>query len=102
MAKEVMTIEKKRAQLEVLERLFKELDSAEKEATMRYQKIGTEDEQARHWRTGELLWADEEKTIPQYNEIWDYVKIPQDEIGEHELAKEAAINELRAVLEKLI
>ena len=97
-----MTIETKKAQLEVLERLMRELDSIEDDVSQRYCVVGKTNEQARDWRTNELLWEDEAHTIPEYKDKWDYVPVSEDEMSEAELAKLEAVRELRGTLEDLI
>ena len=72
------TVMKKQA--EVLERLEEVLNDIIKDKTMTYDVVGKETEQARSWKTGELLWEDEEHTIPKYRDKYDYV--PKKELDE--------------------
>jgi len=91
----------KKAVIEVLERLVDTLADLEKDARFDYRIVGKESEQAKDWRTGELKWDDEEKTIPHYDSKWDYVEIPKDELSDERLAKLVAIGFVRESLEKL-
>ena len=47
-----------------------------------YKMVEKNYKQKTDWRTGELQWEDEEKTIPKMEDRWDYVDIPEDELGE--------------------
>ena len=39
-----------------------------------YTIIGKEEEQAKDFRTGDLLWEDEENTIPKFRDKWGWVE----------------------------
>lgn len=104
-AKETRTINvftEKKAVLEVLEGLMESLDSQLKDATYSFEVVGKKDEQAKDWRTGELLWEDEEHTVPKYESKWDYVLIPEEKLSDAQVAKVHAIATVREMLEKLI
>lgn len=95
-------IQMKKAMLEVIEELYSSLETTEKNVTYSYEVVGKEDEQAKDWKTGELKWEDEEKTIPYYRNRYDYVKRDEDSLDDHDKAKLEAIAEIRKALDKLI
>lgn len=90
----------KKNEVEILTKLNERLADLEKDNLMTYEAVGKETEQATDWRTGELLWEDEEKTIPLYRNRYDYVEKPT--LTEDEQAFQAAINTVRLALEKLL
>lgn len=92
----------KKAYLTVLERLSATLEEIKRDALNDYRVVGKKSEQAKSWKTGELLWEDEEKTIPRYESEWDYVPIPEEELTDEAKAKVEAIKEIETTLEKLI
>lgn len=94
------SIKVKRITLEYLERLMNNLESYEDDVKMEYTVVGKEDEQARNWKTDELLWEDDEQTIPKYRDKYDYV--PKKELEEDDKIKLDAINTIKKALEKLI
>lgn len=100
--KNVTKIQIKKAELEVYEALLNELDQLEKGTMTDFRIIGTSDEQETDWRTGELKWEDEEKTIPKYRSIWGDVELTEDEMSEERIAKRKAIASIRAAIEKMI
>lgn len=93
-------IKVKRITLEYLERLFDNLESYENDTKMSYEVVGKEDEQAKDWRTDELLWEDEDKTIPRYRDKYDYVE--KTEFSEEDKIRLEAIATIKKALEKLI
>jgi hypothetical protein len=95
-------IQMKKAMLDILEGLYNSLDVSEKEVAYSYEVVGKEEEQATDWKTGELKWEDEEKTIPYYKNKYDYVKRDESEFDDYDRAKLDAINEVRKALDKLI
>lgn len=95
-------VQLKKAQLDIIEKLFSTLDEAEKDTKSNFMVVGKKAEQAKSWRTGELLWEDEEKTIPKYEDKYDYVPIPEAELSDERKAKIKAIEDLREVLDKYI
>ena len=90
----------KREMLDLLETLYKELDDAEKPIGKSYECVGKEEEQSKDWRTGELLWEDEEQTIPKYRDKWDWVE--KGELDDNDKAKKEAIETIRKALDKLV
>ena len=95
-------IQMKKAMLDIIEELYKSLDDTEKNVTYSYEAVGKEEEQATDWRTGELRWEDEEKTIPYYKNKYDYVKRDEADFSDYDKAKLEAIAEIRKALDKLI
>lgn len=95
-------IQMKKAMLDVIEGLYQSLDDTEKNIAYSYEVVGKEDEQATDWRTGELKWEDEEKTIPYYKNKYDYVKRDEADFDDYDRAKLDAIAEIRKALDKLI
>ena len=93
-------IKEKRMMLEVLEELMETLDTQEKNVRMELGVVGKEETQARNWKTDELVWDDDEKTIPHYNNKYDY--IPKQELSENDSTKLKAIEKIRATLEKMV
>ena len=79
MAKRFQTM---KAQAEVLERIESLLEDIIKDRKMTYDVVGKEEEQARSYKTGELLWEDAEETIPKYRNKYDYV--PKKELDEED------------------
>ena len=92
----------KKAQLEILERFSKVLEEMKSDARTEYRITGKETEQARSWKTDELLWEDEEKTIPKYRDKWESVELTEDEMTDEKRAMVEAINQMMATLEDLI
>jgi len=102
MTRIITPIQKKRAQLEVLEVLLDKISDMEESNQKDYRVIGKTDEQATDWRTGELLWEDDEHTIPKMKDEWGSVDIPEEEMTVERLAKKDALTWARAILEKLV
>lgn len=93
-------IKVKRITLEYLERLFDNLEGYENDTKMEYAVVGKEDEQATDWRTDELLWEDEDKTIPRYRDKYDYVE--KKKLSDDDKIRLEAIATIKKALEKLI
>lgn len=98
----VTKLVQKKAQLTVIEKLNDALDDLMKDTACNYQVVGKKSEQARNWKTDELLWEDEEKTIPKYENKYDYVEIPAEELTDDKLALILAISNMRKQLDDLI
>lgn len=92
----------KKAQVEVLEKLVNTLEEIKKDTIYDYRVVGKKDTQAKNWKTGELVWEDEEHTIPKYDDKYDYVKIPDDERTPEQSATLQAIETIEIALDKLI
>ena len=95
-------ISEKMAQLEIIGELLDTLDRKLDDVTHDYRVVGKEDEQATSWKTGELLWEDEEHTIPKMKDRWENVEIPEDEWSDDVKAKVGAIEEIQEKLKKMI
>ena len=97
------SIQKLRVKKEVIsfiEVIFDVLDQREDNVRKDYLPVRDSDEQDTHWKTGELLWEDEEKTIPKMKKVYDYVEKP--ELTDEDKAKLEAIEVIRTALEKLV
>ena len=92
----------KKAQLEVIEKLLNTLSEMRRDATQDYRVIGKEDKQATSWKTGELLWEDEEKTIPRYDNKWGYVPLTDEEMTDDKKALLQAIDDMEKSLDKMV
>lgn len=95
-------ITQKKALLNVLEKLMTELDSIEKDATTEYKVIGKSTEQMTNWKTGELMWEDEEKTVPKMRDEYGYVDLTEDEMTDENRATLEAVKVVKEVIEKLV
>lgn len=96
------SIKVKKEVLSLLESFECTLSSREQDARQEYTEVGLSDEQKTDWRTGELLWEDEEKTIPIYKPIYDYVDKKESELDDDDRAKLEAIDIVRKALNALI
>ena len=85
---------------EILRKLADSLKSYEQDTLYEYKCVGKEEEQARDWRTDELKWEDEEKTIPYYRDKYEYVKVSEAEMTDERRAALVAIEEVKAFLDK--
>lgn len=103
--KPVVTVNKfavKKAQLEILEKFNSVLEDMKKEATTEYRCVGKEEEQARDWKTDELKWEDEEKTIPYYRNKYEDVELTEEEMTDSQKAMVEAIRQMTEILEGLL
>lgn len=91
-----------KAQAEVLTKMDNLLDEIIRDKMMDYRVVGKETEQAKDWRTGELKWEDDEKTIPCFKDKWDYVAKEEDEISEEDRIMIEVCKAFSKKLEKLI
>ena len=91
----------RKIEAELLGELYEKLDNDLKYSGRRYECVGKEAEQARDYKTNELLWDDEEHTIPRYRDRWEYVEIPEDELTDEEKLRIKVIKNLMTKLEKL-
>lgn len=85
-----------------LSQLYRMLEESESTLKTIYKVIGESDEQAVDYRTGELQWKDEEKTIPKMKSIWGDVELSEDELSNEQLAELKAIRNVKAKLEKML
>lgn len=97
------TIKEKRIALEYLEDIFNLLDGREHDVRYAYKKVGVDETKQRTaWRTGELLWEDEEKTIPSYEPIYDDVLKDAEEMTEDDNIRLKVLGNIKSALEKMI
>lgn len=100
--KQTTNIRIKKAELEVLDEIYKFLeDRLTSHPFTDWRVVGKYDEQAMDYCTHELLWEDEEKTIPKMRDRYDSVPVPEDEYDEDMIARKAAIERLMAAIDKL-
>lgn len=95
-----------RKRIEVLERLDKELDNILRDYLYDYKcvKETPTNEQDRSWRTDELLWEDEEKTIPKMriDREYDYVPRLAADLTEEDRVVQRAVEDIRKALLKMV
>ena len=88
----------KRILCEKLEEINAVIEGKIHDVMYTYEYLG--DVQAKDWRTGELLWDDEEKTIPKMESSWgDKLK---EDLTEEEEAKIEALKKIQQTLEKML
>lgn len=92
--------DEKRIEAEILGELYRRLEEKVSETKRDYRRVGFYDEQDVHWKTGELLWEDEEKTIPKMKDKWGYVD--KEELTEEEELTIQVCLKLKLALEKMI
>lgn len=87
---------------EILGDLCEKLDSEEKSLQQKWSVVGKETVQAKHWRTEELLWEDEAKTIPKYAN--KYAAEPKEDADytEDERIRLNVIRGIKTQLEKML
>ena len=88
----VLTLKEKKALLAKVEELVQSLERDREYYAQDYKPVAKSDKQATHWKTGELLWEDEEKTIPKYEDIYDYVD--KEELDDEDKAKITAVDRI--------
>ena len=94
--------EKIRYKAEVLNDVYRMLESKEKDLHTEYRATGKTTEQAKDWSTGELLWEDEEKTIPKYRDKYEDVEIPDDELSDERKKRIGVLVALKTAIEKMM
>jgi len=85
---------------ELLNDLYVEIDSKEQSTRTEYRITGKEEEQAKDWRSGELLWEDEEKTIPKFKDKWE--NVPKESLSEDDEIRVKMCQYIKTQLEKMI
>ena len=90
-----------KAQAEILERIDALLDDIIKDVSYRYEAVGKEEEQATNWNN-ELMWEDDEHTIPHYRNKYEHVPIPENEMDETDRIKRDVCRRFSERLDKLI
>ena len=96
-----LKFKERQIEAEILGELYESLEDKLRYAGQSYKCVGKETEQARDYKTKELLWEDDEKTIPFYRDKYDYVDIPEEELSEEQKLKAKVIKNIMAKLEKL-
>lgn len=94
--------QQKAAEVEILSRLDDVLQEYERDRLQTYKCVGKHEDQARDWRTNELLWEDEEKTVPMYRDRYENVPKEEEELTDEDRAYCAAVQLIRNALEKLL
>jgi hypothetical protein len=92
--------DEKRIEAEILGELYKSIEEKEAGTKRDYRKIGVYDEQDKAWDTGELLWEDEEKTIPKMKAKWGYVD--KEELTEEDELYLQVYRKIKSALEKML
>ena len=90
----------KKAIAEILDELYKVVEDKEKSIHNKYEVVG--EDQAKDWRTGELRWEDEEKTIPMMVSKYDYVPKSDDELDCDDHARIKACQYVMTQLDKML
>ena len=85
---------------EILADLYDEVESKERNIRTHYQPIG--EKQAFDWRNNELVWEDEEKTIPKMEKEWGYVDKDEEELTEEDKMKLKVCQQIKTQLERMI
>ena len=96
----VLSLKEKKALLEKIEDMVHSLEQDRVYYGQDYRSIGKSDKQATSWKTKELLWEDEEKTIPKYEDIYGYVD--KEELDDDDKAKIKAVDTIIEALLKLV
>ena len=87
---------------DVLNDLYNTVEQKEKQVHYEYKIVGKKDVQRRHWGTGELMWEDEEKTIPLMEDDWQNVPRAEEDLTEEDLLRIKVYKYVMAQLEKMI
>lgn len=95
------TVKTKKAFFDVLEQTYDYVVSLRKDFSTKFDVV-EKNVQGKDWRTGELLWEDEEKTIPKLEDKWGTIEIPREELDESQLAHLDAIDRLLDCLDSLV
>jgi hypothetical protein len=85
---------------EILSDLYEEVEQKEKNVRTTYSPIG--EVQDKDWRSGELLWEDEEKTIPKMTKEWGYIDKDEEDLTEDDRIRIKVCQNIKAQLEKMI
>ena len=87
---------------EVLNDLYDTLEQKEKSVHYEYKVVGKKDVQRKHWSTGELMWEDDEKTIPLMEDDWQQVSRAEEDLTEEDILKIKVYKYVMAQLEKML
>ena len=92
--------EEKRILAEVLNELYETVQRKENDVHSEYKVVGQE--QAKDWRSGELRWEDEEKTIPKMSDKWESVPKADEDLTEEDKLRIKVYQYVKSQLEKMI
>ena len=87
---------------EALDVAYRAVENEAKYIGKDYRVVEKDYKQKTDWKTGELQWEDEEKTIPKMEDRWDYVDIPEDELSDEVKLKIQAYKDVLEDIEGLI
>ena len=95
----------KQWEVEELGNIYQYLEDRFKDLAEKYQPLD-ELEQETRWNTEtreyDLVWEDEEQTVPKMVKKWGYVTIPEEELPEEKVVKRNICKSLIKYIEKLI
>lgn len=98
--------EEKKVVAQELAEICEFLENRRKEYTMKWTVIGKTDKQAKkyNWKTEEyeLIWEDEEQTIPKYEDEWGNVPKEDEDYTEEDRIKIATIDKVIKGLDKAL
>lgn len=95
----MLALEEMKFKLSMIDILITELVERERRIVYSYEVVGKTDEQRKDYRTGDLMWEDEEETIPKYVDKWDWV--PKETLSEEDEMKLKVIRNLSKKLMSL-
>ena len=85
-----------------LAEIYNRLQGKINDLSMKWAIVGKQETQAKDYKTGELLWEDEDKTIPVFRDKYDDVpKLPED-FTEEDKIRIQTIKKVMALLEKAL
>ena len=93
-------VKERKYEIEILERICSLIEDEIKNVSNEYQLVGKEEEQARRYSTGELLYEDEEKTIPLYRDKYEF--LPKQTLTDEDKARIAAYEKIADNICKMI
>ena len=85
---------------EILSDLYNSLEGKENDVRTEYKVVGQKQE--KNWRTDELVWEDEEKTIPKMVPDWGRVDKTEDEYTEEDMLRLKVLQYVKTQLEKML
>lgn len=95
-------LKEKQEIIRILGRMYDILENEMRDAIYDYAEVGRETQQKKHWQTGELMWEDDEKTIPRFDPIYDWVKKNPEDISDRDRILISAIEKIESHLDKLL
>lgn len=94
-------LKEKARNIEVLVEIIERIERMREDVCQKYEIVGKTDEQATYWSTGELMWEDEEKTIPKMKDRYDYVTYDVEDLGEEDRYRYDVYTKILTFLEKM-